>query len=128
MSGVRGLDHVNLRVPPELLEPVRAFYIDLVGLRDGPRPPISSGSHGYWLYAGACAVVHLSLGNTDSSASHGSGYFSHVAFACTDLAAARARLDDAGAAHRVQVLDDGAQVQVFVVDPAGITVELNFRP
>lgn len=127
MTGVRGLDHVNLRVPSELLEPVRAFYIDLVGLRDGPRPPVTSGSHGYWLYAGAAAVVHLSIGNADGSVAQGNGYFSHLAFACTDLAATRARLEAAGAAHRVQVLDDGAQTQVFVVDPAGITVELNFR-
>lgn len=127
MAGVRGLDHVNLRVPPELLEPVRAFYIDMVGLRDGPRPPVLSGSHGYWLYAGAAAVVHLSVGSVDGLKSHGNGYFSHLAFACTDLAATRERLETAGIVHRVQVLDDGAQVQVFVVDPAGITVELNFR-
>lgn len=127
MTGVSGLDHVNLRVPPELLEPVRAFYIDLVGLRDGPRPPVNAGSHGYWLYAGACAVVHLSIGNSDGSIRQGNGYFSHVAFACSDLTSARARLDAAGTPHRIQVLDDGAQVQIFVVDPAGITVELNFR-
>jgi catechol 2,3-dioxygenase-like lactoylglutathione lyase family enzyme len=127
MTGVRGLDHVNLRVPPELLEPVRAFYINLVGLRDGPRPPVLSGSHGYWLYAGTAAVVHLSVGNVDGLKSQGNGFFSHLAFACTDLAATRERLDAAGIIHRMQVLDDGAQVQVFVVDPAGITVELNFR-
>ena len=127
MAGVRRLDHINLRVPLELLEPVRAFYIDLVGLHDGPRPPVASGSHGYWLYAGDAAVLHLSTGNAGGSVSQGNGYFSHVAFACTNLAATRERLDAAGITARIQVLDEGHQVQIFVVDPAGITVELNFR-
>jgi catechol 2,3-dioxygenase-like lactoylglutathione lyase family enzyme len=125
MTGVRGLDHINLRVPSDLLEPVRAFYVDMVGLHDGPRPPM--GSRGYWLYAGEAAVLHLSTGNADNAVSQGNGYFSHVAFACTDLVATRARLDEAKIVHRVVVLDDGDQVQIFAVDPAGITIELNFR-
>lgn len=125
MAGVRGLDHINLRVPADRLEPVRAFYTNLVGLRDGPRPPMAS--RGYWLYADDAAVLHLSVGNDDTSLDQGNGYFSHVAFACTELEATRARLDQAKVPHRIVVLDEGAQVQIFVVDPAGITVELNFR-
>jgi catechol 2,3-dioxygenase-like lactoylglutathione lyase family enzyme len=125
MAGVRGLDHINLRVPADLLEPVRMFYVDLVGLHDGPRPPMPS--QGYWLYAGDAAVLHLSIGNAEHSINQGNGYFSHVAFACSELEATRARLDKAQVPHRIAVLDEGAQVQIFVVDPAGITVELNFR-
>jgi catechol 2,3-dioxygenase-like lactoylglutathione lyase family enzyme len=127
MAGVRGLDHVNLRVPADLLEPVRSFYIDLVGLQEGFRPPMGSGSHGYWLYAGESAVLHLSTGGAENSIHRGTGYFSHVAFACTDLEATSARLEAAAVPHRTVVLDEGAQVQIFVVDPAGVTVELNFR-
>jgi len=126
MAGVRGLDHINLRVPAHLLEPVRSFYIDLVGLHDGFRPPMGSGSHGYWLYAGESAVLHLSSGG-ENSIHRGSGCFSHVAFACTELETTSARFEAAGVPHRSVVLDDGGQVQIFVVDPAGITVELNFR-
>ncbi|WP_458069532.1 VOC family protein [Rhodanobacter sp. BL-MT-08] len=126
MAGVRGLDHINLRVSAELLEPVRSFYIDMVGLHDGFRPAMGSGSHGYWLYSGESAVLHLS-GGADHSMHPDTGYFSHVAFACTDLEATRARLESAGVPHRTVVLDEGAQVQIFVVDPAGITIELNFR-
>ena len=127
MAGVRGLDHINLRVPADLLEPVRSFYIDLIGLHDGFRPPMGSGSHGYWLYADQSAVLHLSIGAAEVSVNRGNGYFSHVAFACTDLKATRTRLEAAGIPHRTVVLDEGTQVQIFVVDPAGITVELNFR-
>lgn len=55
---VIGLDHYNLRAPRPLLDTLRDFYIDVVGLRLGARPPFRS--HGYWLYAGAQAVLHLS--------------------------------------------------------------------
>lgn len=127
MAGVRGLDHINLRVPADLLEAVRSFYIDLVGLSDGFRPPMGSGSHGYWLYADKSAVLHLSTGGAKNSIHRGTGYFSHMAFACSDPESTSARLETAGIPHRTVVLDEGAQVQIFVIDPAGITVELNFR-
>ncbi len=127
MAGVRGLDHINLRVPADLLEPVRAFYVEMVGLHDGFRPAMGSGSHGYWLYADQSAVLHLSSGAADSATNRSTGHFSHVAFACADLDATSERLEAAGVPHRTVVLDEDAQVQIFVIDPAGITVELNFR-
>ena len=36
---------------------LKQFYCDIVGLRDGWRPPFKS--RGHWLYAGPHPVVHL---------------------------------------------------------------------
>src|SRR5205814_7593730 len=33
------------------------FYSELLGLRDGPRPPLSFP--GAWLYSGASAILHI---------------------------------------------------------------------
>jgi hypothetical protein len=49
MAGVQGIDHVNLSAPVELLEPVHHRYVDVIGLRESPRPMLRSGSRGYWL-------------------------------------------------------------------------------
>ena len=57
--GVRGIDHVNLRAPADLVERLRRFYTDLIGLREGPRPTPRSGSRGHWLYAGERAVGRI---------------------------------------------------------------------
>ena len=54
---VVGFNHYNLRAPRELLEQLRSFYCDVVGLRVGPRP--SFASFGYWLYAGEQDILHL---------------------------------------------------------------------
>ncbi|MEP6898093.1 MAG: VOC family protein, partial [Rhodanobacter sp.] len=129
MTGVRGLDHVNLRAPAGIIDKVRQFYIDVIGLREGPRPVFRSGSHGHWLYAGDTAVLHLSVGpgmDPDRGNSP-TTYFSHYALACSDLAGARARLDAAGVRYSIDVIEDRNQVQVFAVDPAGIVVELDFQ-
>ncbi len=53
-----GLNHYNLRADHALMEKLRDFYCDIVGLVVGFRPPF--GSRGYWLYAGEQAVLHLS--------------------------------------------------------------------
>jgi len=58
------LDHVNIRT--RQLSVVRAFYTDVLGLKDGPRPPF--GHPGAWLYAGDRPVVHLWLGTADDTA------------------------------------------------------------
>jgi catechol 2,3-dioxygenase-like lactoylglutathione lyase family enzyme len=127
MTGVRGVDHVNLRAPSALIERLRCFYIDVIGLREGHRPSFRSGSRGYWLYAGEAPVLHLSISAEGDAAPQPSGWLSHVAFTCTGLEAARERLDRAGVPYQIDVVDSLGQVQLFLTDPAGVGVELNFR-
>lgn len=127
MSGVQGLDHVNLSAPSALLERVRRFYIDVIGLIEGPRPAFRSGSRGHWLYAGTAPVLHLTVRGEGDADATPTGWLNHIAFACTDLPGSRARLDAAGVPYRVDIVDMPAQVQLFLNGPAGTGVELNFR-
>lgn len=120
------LGHVNLRAPIETIERLRRFYIDVVGLREGPRPTFRSGSRGYWLYAGDRAVLHLTIAAHDGATTQPAGVFNHLAFDCDNLDATRARLDAAGIHYTTDAVDELRQVQLFFSDPAGIGVELTF--
>lgn len=118
------LDHVNIRVPADLLGTVRAFYVEVVGLTDGFRPPF--GSAGHWLYAGEHAVIHLSVLRDDNGQRQAGGSVDHLAFRCSGLDAACRDLDRRGIAYRRAEVPLTGQVQLFVRDPAGNGVELNF--
>jgi catechol 2,3-dioxygenase-like lactoylglutathione lyase family enzyme len=126
VTGVRGLAHANIRAPEAMIERLRRFYIDLIGLRQGPRPAFRSGSRGYWLYAGGTDVLHLTIAGPDDTEPQATGFLDHLAFACTDLAATRARLDAAGLAYELDAVDELGQVQLFLTDPCGLDIELNF--
>ncbi len=123
------LDHLNLRAPAALLRQLRDFYVDVVGLRDGPRPAFNSA--GYWLYAGDAAVLHLSTqrdgepprGPVDAAAP---GTYDHMAFRAPDRDAAAARLVARGVPFREARDERARQHQFFFSDPAGNGVELNF--
>lgn len=123
---VRGLGHLNLRAPAAVTEQLRRFYLDVIGLREGPRPAFRSGSRGYWLYAGEHAVLHLSMGPDDGIAVQPRGPFNHFAFDCDDLDATRTRLDAAGITYQTDTVAALHQVQLFLTDPAGVGVELTF--
>ena len=123
MTGVRGLAHINLHAPAALIERVRQFYIDVIGLREGPRPGFRSSGH--WLYAGDTDVLHLIVHPGDE-APRSTGWIDHIAFSCTDLAATCQRLDHASIPYRLDTVTALNQMQLFVRDPAGIAVELNF--
>jgi catechol 2,3-dioxygenase-like lactoylglutathione lyase family enzyme len=119
------LDHVNVRVPTELLDTLRSFYIDILGLKDGFRPPF--GSVGHWLYAGDQPVLHLSVTrNGQPGPVKGGGAVDHIAFACEDFSAMCRRLESLGIEYRTTVVPVLEQRQVFFRDPAGNGVELNF--
>jgi catechol 2,3-dioxygenase-like lactoylglutathione lyase family enzyme len=122
---VTGIDHYNLRAPLAVLERIRDWYRDTVGLTAGERPPFSH--RGFWLYAGAQPLLHLS---EESVGEHhpipGAGTFDHIAFRCDDFDAMRARLDGAGIAYRVADVPLTRTRQIFLQDPAGNGVELNF--
>lgn len=118
-------DHFNLRAGRDLVERLRDFYVDVVGLRVGARPPFDF--HGYWLYIGDQAVLHL----VDDAAAPRvgdarAGTFDHVAFACRDMPAFERHLQALGVPYRRSVVPGRGQAQIFVCDPAGNGVELNF--
>lgn len=122
---VTGINHYNLRAQRETLEALRAFYCDVVGLSVGARPAFRS--FGYWLYAGAQAVLHLSEARADEERPVAvSSTFDHVSFSCTDVAGYEARLRAADIAYRTATVPGTGQRQLFFHDPAGNGVELTF--
>jgi catechol 2,3-dioxygenase-like lactoylglutathione lyase family enzyme len=123
---VTGIDHYNLRASMAVLEGIRDWYLDVVGLRVGDRPPF--GNRGYWLYAGPLPVLHLSEETPgENHPMPGQGTFDHVAFSCSDFDATRAHLDAKGIAYRVADVPLTQTRQIFLEDPAGNGVELNFE-
>jgi catechol 2,3-dioxygenase-like lactoylglutathione lyase family enzyme len=117
---VLAFEHLNITTAD--LERARRFYADVVGLRDGPRPPFSRP--GAWMYLGDQAVVHISTGR--APVSRKSDAFDHVAFRAEGLEEVRARLT----AHNIHFQEFGVPEnnlhQVFFRDPDGTEIELIF--
>lgn len=122
---VTGFNHYNLRADRPTLDALRDFYVDIVGLREGFRPPFKR--FGYWLYAGTQAVLHLTEARPDESRPPNVvNTFDHVAFSCADADAMALHLTEANVAFRREHVPLTGQVQIFFRDPAGNGVELNF--
>jgi catechol 2,3-dioxygenase-like lactoylglutathione lyase family enzyme len=119
---VLGLDHVNIAGSGTLIDRCRAFYVDVLGLTDGPRPPFRS--RGFWLYAGGHPVVHLT--ERDADAERASTSLDHFAFRCEGFDATMQHLTELGVPFTVDPARDTKAAQLFVDDPAGVSLELNF--
>jgi catechol 2,3-dioxygenase-like lactoylglutathione lyase family enzyme len=121
-----GLNHINLSGNRALLNALKDFYCDIIGLEVGARPDFER--FGYWLYAGGHPVVHLyesapnETRNTDVLTA-----FDHVGFTCEDSDEFEALLRRRHIEYSKAVVPGSDQVQqLFLRDPAGIKVELNF--
>ena len=114
-------NHYNIRAQQPHLDAIRDFYVDIVGMHVGWRPPFDFG--GYWLYLGDQAVLHLVDG---SPVKAGAGQIDHVAFTCSGLPQLEERLSQAGIAYRKSTVPGTTQVQLFAHDPVGNGVEFNF--
>lgn len=122
---VHGLGHINYALARPELEAVRDFYVDILGLVVGERPPFRS--FGYWLYAGDEPVVHLVESASETSATAKPlDVTDHVAFRCSDYDGMLHRIEAAGIAFQPCEVPASAQRQLFLSDPAGIRVELLF--
>jgi len=116
------LQHVNIRCADA--EAAREFYSRVLGLTSGRRPPFESS--GFWMYLGSEPIVHLVQRPHGESAKTGSGNLDHVAFSGVSLEATRAALDELGVRYQERLEPREGIVQIFVHDPDGIKVELNF--
>ena len=122
---VLGLSHFNLRAPRPLLGRLRDFYLDVVGLRPGFRPPFQR--FGYWLYAGDSDVLHLTeADDSESQVPNVLTTFDHVALRCIGRATHEAALSQHGVHYKVAIVPQTHQVQLFFDDPAGNGVEVIF--
>ena len=118
-------NHFNLRADRAMTKKLRDFYVDVVGLVEGWRPPFSFPGH--WLYLKEHPVLHLV---EDESAKQSSGArnsaLDHVAFSCANLSEFEGHLRDFGVEYRRILVPGTTQVQLFVSDPSGNGVEFNF--
>lgn len=122
---VLGIDHYNLRASRQLLDILRDFYCSIIGLREGPRPHFSS--FGYWLYAGDKPILHLTEARPDEIRKvRISTTFDHVALRCENRSEMEKRLRAHKIEFTVDQVPEVGQVQLFLEDPAGNGVELNF--
>ncbi len=98
------------------------FYRHLLELPDDVRPVIP-GIDGHWFGTGN-AQLHLVDADPGTDQIRPAG--PHVCFAVTDLAAAISELEDRG----IPVVRgaQGSTIQIWFVDPAGNTVEIQQDP
>ena len=130
-------DHVNINTP--YLQETINFY-SLLGLIDGPRPDFDF--EGSWLYLDpTLETACMNLVEIDeTSFIEGSGTLDHIAFRCDveKLTETQNKLDEAEISYKYNrvLLEEGnnekstppkAIDQLFIVDPNGVQVELNFR-
>lgn len=136
---INKLAHFSLRTAD--LEASRRFYTHVLGFKEGYRPAFNFP--GLWLYRGGdeddFGVVHLIgidrndprglvdyLGDKEEAALRGSAAVDHLAFLATDLRGMRDILRRENLAFRERTVPDLGLHQVFLEDPSGVTIELNF--
>jgi len=118
------------------LEQTRRFYCDVLGFEEMPRPDFPFPGH--WLGVGGKVQVHMGphdianaeryyLGTTPRSATDNTGVVDHIAFLATQPEAFAARFDAIGLQARKRYFPEFRLFQMFVKDPNGLTIELNFH-
>jgi catechol 2,3-dioxygenase-like lactoylglutathione lyase family enzyme len=112
--------HINIATTK--LEATRAFFVDVLGLLEGPRPEFPST--GYWLYARGVPVVHMQQSETPVGPSNLSA-LNHAAFQVADFDAAVARLQRHGVSFDLATIPGTALRQAFFLDPNGVRLEFN---
>ena len=113
---VTGLDHVQLAIPEGGEEQARAFYVDMLGFREVPKPANLSQS-GCW-FEGGRARLHIGIDPEFRAAAK-----AHPAFLVDDLAALRERLEASGYATKDDTPVKGYD-RFFTHDPFGNRIEL----
>ena len=122
--GVGVLDHFNIRTR-NLGETVR-FYEDVLGLEKGPRPNFAFP--GAWMYSEGRAVVHLvDISPTDEPQKPDSGVVHHVGFVSQGFRGMKQRLQAKGVEFEAREVPGGDLWQIFVRDPNGVMIELNYE-
>lgn len=117
------------------VDATRDFYRDVLGFGEGPRPDL--GFLGHWLYLDGIACIHIADWTTYTAHSNrlgipvtrpapGTGALDHVAFNGENYEELRGRLQANGLAFHPHDSPAIGLRQIFLEDPNGLKLELNF--
>ncbi|MGC5536324.1 VOC family protein [Streptomyces sp. SR-10] len=91
--GLAAVDHVQLAAPPGTEDALRAFYADVLGMTEIPKPPVLAARGGCWFASGP-VQLHLGVEEDFHPAKK-----AHPGLRVTGIVAYAARLE----AHGVRV-------------------------
>ena len=114
---ILGIDHVQVVGPPDSEAQARAFYGELLGLEELPRPKSLPDPNGCWFRAGT-QELHVGMEEPFRPARK-----AHPSFVVDDLAALLAKLEASGTKATPDHSIAGVQ-RAFVHDPFGNRLEL----
>ncbi|HTQ78255.1 MAG TPA: VOC family protein [Burkholderiales bacterium] len=117
------------------LEKTKDFYVGVLGFEVMQRPNFPFP--GYWLGVNGRIQVHMGpagipnqelyyLGTPKNAASSNSGVVDHIAFLASEPEGFVRRFKSMGVEFRPRSLPESELYQLFVKDPNGLTIELNF--
>ena len=117
------------------LEQTKDFYCDVLGFQVMPRPTFPFP--GYWLGVNGKIQVHMGqagvpnselyyLGSPKNAAKNNSGVIDHIAFLATEPGKIIDHLKQLGVPIRPRSFPESKLFQLFIQDPDGLTIELNF--
>ena len=112
------LHHVNISLSTDQVANARAFYCDLLGLREIPKPESLRANGGFWLEL-AGQEIHISIEDDVNRRKTKA----HIAFQVADIAAWRFKLEAAGFALLEGSLIPGYQ-RFETRDPFGNRLEI----
>ena len=118
---IKSLDHVNIRTS-KAGETIK-FYTEILDFSEGYRPPFNFP--GAWLYADASAVIHLVFDNSEPSDNYNP--VDHIAFEASGYQETMQRLERANWEYRCSDVPNTKIRQIFLIDPNGVKLELNFK-
>ena len=135
---VSKLAHYSIRTTD--LEKSCRFYEQILGFTRGYRPPFDFP--GAWLYKGGdeadfgtVHIIGVDPANPDGLVAYlgdkalpssGTGTVDHIAFLATGVQEMWKTLQTEGIAYRDRTVPGLGLHQVFIEDPSGVTIELNF--
>jgi len=113
------LNHVHITVPTDRLAEAHAFYCDVLGLTETPKPEALKVYPGFWIQLDG---LQLHVGGEDSIVNRWESG-AHLAIEVADLSERRARLEAAGITTEPMVYYPGYDRFEFR-DPFGNRMEL----
>ncbi|MCY0852581.1 VOC family protein [Cupriavidus sp. D39] len=132
------LAHFSIRTTD--LDNSCAFYQRILGFKQGYRPPFAFP--GVWLYMGGdegdfgtVHIIGVDPNNPGGLAAYlgdralpatGTGTLDHIAFLATGVQDMWEKLKTEGIAWRDRTVPSLGLHQVFIEDPSGVTIELNY--